>query len=157
MHVACHCPNVSSNGSLCLHVVSNRLSRLQAHRRPSPSTCALQYPPNPANPRAPNCSPSLTSAVPSSTQVHHSCLSAPSSALSSPFNTPPALQHISNLYAILATCTLLYPLATVHRYLPPFRVTPCTHYHHPPAPCRLLPEFHESHPIRQRGVSEGCY
>ncbi|KAJ8583257.1 hypothetical protein M405DRAFT_828985, partial [Rhizopogon salebrosus TDB-379] len=83
-------------------------------------------------------------AVPSSTQVHHSCLPAPSSALSSPFNTLPALQRVSNLYAILATCTLLYPLATVHRYLPPSRPTQCTHYHYPPAPCRLLPEFHTS-------------
>ncbi|KAJ8583523.1 hypothetical protein M405DRAFT_828515, partial [Rhizopogon salebrosus TDB-379] len=79
---------------------------------------------------------------PSSTQVHHSCPSAPSSALSSPFIAPPALQHVSNLHAVLATCTLLYPLATVHRYLPPSRATQCTHYHHPPAPCRLLPEFH---------------
>ncbi|KAJ8592649.1 hypothetical protein M405DRAFT_812445 [Rhizopogon salebrosus TDB-379] len=77
-----------------------------------------------------------------STQVHHSCLPAPSSALSSPFNTFPALQHISNFHAILATCTPLYPLATVHRYLPPSRATQCTRYHHPPASCRLLPEFH---------------
>ncbi|KAJ8585463.1 hypothetical protein M405DRAFT_824919, partial [Rhizopogon salebrosus TDB-379] len=79
---------------------------------------------------------------PSSTQVDHSCLSAPSSALSLPFNTPPALQHVSNFHAILATCTLLYPIATIHRYLPPSRATQCTHYHRPPAPCRLLPEFH---------------
>ncbi|KAJ8585035.1 hypothetical protein M405DRAFT_825789, partial [Rhizopogon salebrosus TDB-379] len=86
--------------------------------------------------------PSLTSAVPSSTQVHHSCLFTPSSALSSPFVTHPALQHFSNLHTILTNCTLLYPLATIHRYHPPFRATQCTHYHQPSAPCRLLPEFH---------------
>ncbi|KAJ8582893.1 hypothetical protein M405DRAFT_829858 [Rhizopogon salebrosus TDB-379] len=50
--------------------------------------------------------------------------------------------HVSNLHAILATCTPLHPLATVHRYLPPARVTQCTHYHYPPASFRLLPEFH---------------
>ncbi|KAJ8581125.1 hypothetical protein M405DRAFT_833050 [Rhizopogon salebrosus TDB-379] len=50
--------------------------------------------------------------------------------------------HVSNLHAILVTCTPLHPLATVHRYLPPARVTQCTHYHYPPASFRLLPEFH---------------
>ncbi|KAJ8579613.1 hypothetical protein M405DRAFT_870121 [Rhizopogon salebrosus TDB-379] len=52
-----------------------------------------------------------------STQVHHSCLPAPSSGLSLPFNTLPALQHISNLHAILATCTLLLPSTTTFHLL----------------------------------------
>ncbi|KAJ8595081.1 hypothetical protein M405DRAFT_807812, partial [Rhizopogon salebrosus TDB-379] len=38
------------------------------------------------------------------------------------------------------TCHL-HP-AVPYRYLPPSCATQCTHYHHPPAPCRLLPEFH---------------
>jgi hypothetical protein len=144
--VACHCPNVSSNGSSDpsgqLPSASRGHQPSFAPPSPSPSTCALQCPPSPANPHGPNRSPSLMSAVPSSTQVYHPCLPASSSALSSPFNTFPALQRVSNLHAIFATCTLLYPLAAVHRYLPPSRATQCTHYHNPPAPCRLLPEFH---------------
>ena len=48
---------------------------------PSPSTCALLCFQSSANPHASNHLPSLTSAVLSSIQVHHSCLPAPSSAL----------------------------------------------------------------------------
>jgi hypothetical protein len=119
---------------------------------PSPSTCALQYPPSPANPHAPNRSPSLTSAVPSSTQVHHSCLSAPSIALSSPFITPPALQHVSNLH----TCHL-HP-AVPSRYRPPLPSTFSCHpmYSLPPFSCALPASSWVSRPTRQRGVSEGC-
>jgi hypothetical protein len=144
-HVACRCPNVSSNRSSDPSGYLPSPSRGQepsfAPPSPSPSTCALQCPPSPANPHASNRSPSLTSAVPSSTRVHHSCLPAPSGALSSPFNTLPALQHVSNLHA---TCHL-HP-AVPSRYRSPlpstFSCHQCTHYHHPRAPCRLLPEFH---------------
>ena len=83
-----------------------------------------------------NLSPSLTNAVLSSTQVHHSCLPAPSSALSSPFNTLPALQHVSNLHAILVTCPLSLPLPSTFPCHPMCSLPP------PRTPCRLLPEFH---------------
>ena len=117
---------------------------------PSPSTCALFCPPSPANPHASNHPPSLTSAVLSSTQAYHSCLPAPSSALSSPFNTLPALQHVSNLQAIIATCTLLYHLVTVHHYLPLSRATQCTHYHYLGRLASFFQSFTSHSPARSR-------
>ena len=99
-------------------------------------------------------SPSLTSAVLSSTQVHHSCLPAPSSALSPPFNTLPALQHVSNLHAILlATCTLLYPFVTV----PPSRATQCTRYHHLERLAGFFQSFTSHSPARSQRRIIGCY
>jgi len=155
MHVSCHCPNISSRGlpnpqgtSLRLHAVSNRLLRLQAHPPALVPSSALRVLPIFIRPtiRPPG---SLTSAMPSSTQARHFCLSAPSSTLSSIL--PRLSSTFSNLHAILATCTLLYPLATIHRYHPPSRATQCTHS------ITLLRLAGVSLPTRQRGVSEECY
>jgi hypothetical protein len=114
-------------------------SRCQQPSFAPPSTCAFQCPPSPANPHMPNRSPFLTSAVSSSTQVCHSSLSAPSSALSSSLPRPSSTFPTFMPYLPLAPCcslSLPSPLPST------FSCYPMYSLHHPPAPFRLLPEFH---------------
>ena len=127
--------------SPCLHAVRNHLSHLRAH----PPVLQV-VPPSPINSHASNHSPSLTSAVLSSTKVHHSYLPAPSSALSSPFFQP--------------SCHTYYlHLAVPSRYRPPLPSTfPChPMYSLPPPSGALAASSRVSRPTRRRGVSEGCY
>ena len=153
MHVACHCPNVSSRSlpipqgtSLRLHAVSSRLSRLRAHPSVLVTSSAFRVLPILVRPTV--CLPGRAQ-HPCAPFLHSCTIQCTLIALQYPPDTPARFQlscHICDLHPAV-------PLATVHHYLPPSRATQCTHQNYPPASFRLLPEFHG--PTRQRGVSEG--
>jgi hypothetical protein len=146
-HVACYCPNVNSNGSSnpSGHLPLPSRGQKPSFRTSEPNPQCL-CPPSPANPHAPNHSPSLMSAAPSSTQLHHSCLPESSSALSSPFTTLPALQHVSNL-PLAPRCILSLPFtATLHLLVSPSILTTATL----PRLAGFLQSFTSHSPVRSQ-------
>jgi hypothetical protein len=141
-HVACHSPNVSSNGS------SDPSGHLPSPSRGQQPSFA---PPSPTNPHAPNCSPSLTSAAPKCTIpafLHHPVHSHRPSILS---------RHSSTFQPSCHTCHL-HPAAP-SRYRPPLPSTcSCHSMYSLPLPSCVFPAFSRvSRPTRQRGVIEGYY
>ena len=105
-HVACHSPNVSSKGS------SDPSGHLPSPSRGQQPSFA---PPSPTNPRAPNCSPSLTSAAPKCTIpafLHHPVHSHRPSILSRHSSTFPTFMPY---LPPAPRCTLSLPsTATFH-------------------------------------------